>query len=52
MKTENQKYVRPEIEIIVLDNEISLALESNPPFGPDEEYVMNDHLVNKTEFIS
>lgn len=31
-------YIAPEIEIIVLDNDISLALESNPPDGPDESY--------------
>ena len=35
MKTK-KKYTVPAIEIIFLDNEISLALESNPPLGPDE----------------
>ena len=29
-------YKAPHIELIKLDNEISLALESTPPFGPDE----------------
>lgn len=29
-------YTAPRIEIIKLDNEISLALESAPPAGPDE----------------
>jgi len=30
-------YTAPDIEVIVLDNEISLALQSaNPPFGPGE----------------
>jgi len=29
-------YTAPRIEIIFLDNEISLALESSPPAGPDE----------------
>lgn len=29
-------YITPLIEWIALDNEISLALESNPPIGPDE----------------
>lgn len=33
---EKLKYIAPTIEIIELDNEISLALESNPPAGPDE----------------
>jgi len=31
-----KKYTAPRIEWIPLDNEISLALESAPPFGPDE----------------
>ena len=29
-------YSQPEITRVKLDNEISLALESNPAFGPDE----------------
>ena len=33
---EKQKYITPRIEWIPLDNEISLALESNPPVGPEE----------------
>lgn len=32
-------YSQPEITRVKLDNEISLALESNPATGPDE--VMN-----------
>lgn len=37
MNTENKKtYVVPEIELVKLDNEISLALESTPPSGPFE----------------
>ena len=35
---EKKKYIKPRIEIIFLDNEISLALESTPPEGPGEEY--------------
>ena len=31
-----KKYIKPRIEIIFLDNEISLALESAPPVGPSE----------------
>lgn len=31
-----KNYIIPCIEIIFLDNEISLALESNPPAGPSE----------------
>jgi len=34
---EKKKYISPRIEIIFLDNEISLALESAaPPAGPSE----------------
>jgi len=31
-----KKYITPRIEIICLDNDISLQLESNPPGGPGE----------------
>ncbi len=44
-------YTAPIIELIVLDNEISLALESSPPAGPYEtnnvispEFFNNDPL--------
>ena len=33
---EKKKYIKPRIEIIFLDNEITLALESTPPIGPSE----------------
>jgi hypothetical protein len=33
---EPDQYIKPHIEIIFLDNEISLALESSPPSGPSE----------------
>ena len=33
-----KKYIKPRIEIIFLDNEISLALESAPPVGPTETF--------------
>jgi hypothetical protein len=29
-------YLKPTIEVVLLDNEISLALESSPPVGPGE----------------
>jgi hypothetical protein len=36
---EKKTYTAPAIEIIFLDNEISLALESNaPPAGPSETF--------------
>jgi len=31
-----KSYIAPTIEIIQLDNEISLALASSPPAGPSE----------------
>jgi hypothetical protein len=33
---EKKKYIAPLIEIIFLDNEISLTMESTPPMGPGE----------------
>lgn len=42
------KYLPPQILKVTLDNEISLALESSPPAGPNEakqaipEYFNND----------
>ena len=33
---EKKIYLSPCIELITLDNEISLALESAPPDGPEE----------------
>jgi hypothetical protein len=45
-------YRAPHFEIIYLDNEISLALQSAPPAGPDEgalfapEYRNNDPFMN------
>lgn len=35
---EKKKYEIPRVEVIVLDNDISLALESNPPYGPFENF--------------
>jgi hypothetical protein len=46
--TEKRIYLNPTILLIKLDNEISLALQSSPPAGPDEgvsfapEYFNND----------
>jgi len=34
--TNKRIYLNPTIELIKLDNEISLALQSIPPEGPDE----------------
>jgi hypothetical protein len=43
IKVEKQIYSRPEIICIELDNDISLAMESTPPFGPDEGYSKVQH---------
>ncbi len=32
----NLTYTSPTVEVILLDNEISLQLQSTPPEGPDE----------------
>jgi len=37
MKLE-KKYIAPEVSMIMLDREISLALQSAPPAGPDEAF--------------
>jgi hypothetical protein len=39
-------YIAPFIEIIILDNEISLSLESNPPAGPNEIAFINSAINN------
>lgn len=36
MKVIKREYQSPAIERVVLDNEISLSLNSLPPDGPDE----------------
>jgi hypothetical protein len=33
---EKKTYISPKIELIALDKDISLQLESNPPAGPEE----------------
>jgi len=34
--TEKRTYNTPQLELVKLDNDISLILESEPPVGPDE----------------
>jgi len=42
-----KSYTYPRIELIVLDNQISLALESEPPPGPGEYgSLMPEHFNN------
>jgi hypothetical protein len=33
---EKKKYITPQFELVQLDNEIALALQSTPPLGPEE----------------
>jgi hypothetical protein len=42
----HKKYRAPHIEIIFLDNDISLALESAPPTGPSEVNMHSKYLNN------
>lgn len=34
-------YIAPQIELICIDNDISLALQSTPPAGPSEISISN-----------
>ncbi len=49
-ETEKRIYNSPEIVCIELDNEISLALESSPPAGPDEVASLAPEYMNKDPF--
>ena len=48
--SEKRIYSNPEIICIELDNEISLALESSPPAGPDEGYLETQEYFNNDLF--
>lgn len=43
---EKKKYIAPEIEIVKLDNEISLSMESDPMEGPYESLNTENKLQN------
>lgn len=47
---EKKSYIKPEIEIIKLDNEISLALESNPIDGPGESYIQTSDFIKNNPY--
>jgi hypothetical protein len=49
MKT-NRKYIVPKIEVIQLDNEISLQLESSPPAGPNESASISPEYMKTNPF--
>ena len=46
---EKKKYITPQVEFILIDNEISLALESVPPVGPSESLNLNKKNPFKTD---
>jgi len=41
-----KKYSAPQVQLIALDNEISLALQSGPPEGPGETVNSNVEYFN------
>lgn len=43
-------YISPKIEQIMLDNNISLALESSPPEGPGEVVNLRQEYFNTNSF--
>ena len=47
---EKREYTAPAIEQILLDNEISLALESTPPAGPNEGYLKAPEYMNSDPY--
>ena len=47
---EKRKYNAPQIELIKLDNEIALALESTPSPGPGEGYNKTPEYLNNDPF--
>jgi len=49
-KIEKRIYTQPQLVYVKLDNEISLALESAPPFGPGEEASLAPEYMNIDPF--
>jgi len=45
-----RNYKIPVIEQIMLDNEISLILESAPPSGPNEASIFHEGCINNSPF--
>lgn len=43
-------YTAPKIDRIVLDNEISLTLDSAPPVGPGEGYLIKPDYFNNDPY--
>lgn len=48
-----RRYKSPILSIINVDNQISLALESEPPIGPGDEYsLLQPSPANNNPFVS
>jgi hypothetical protein len=45
---EKKKYNVPQIEIITLDNEIAMVLQTTPPAGPGESTPENNNKNNES----
>ena len=45
-----KEYFAPKIVNVVLDNEISLALESEPPIGPGESQLLTPEFLKQDPF--
>lgn len=44
--TEKRTYNIPKLELVKLDNDISLILESEPPTGPNEAFASPQYFNN------
>lgn len=45
-----RSYFQPQIVRVELDNEISLALQSEPPVGPEESFNSGPKYLNNNPF--
>lgn len=50
-KTKKNIYIQPTIEVVILDSEISLALQSTPPDGPGESANYYPEYLNKSPYV-
>ncbi|MDD3321855.1 MAG: hypothetical protein PHS59_10470 [Paludibacter sp.] len=48
--TTKKEYIAPEVIEIILDNEISLSLDSLPPYGPGESIGTAPEYLNKDPY--
>ena len=47
---DKRTYSQPQIERVKLDNDISLVLDSTPPTGPGDEFVIAPEYFNNDPF--